>query len=169
MTLAKCLSLDKMKSRLQCDIGELLVEVEKANQSAASMEKKQKVFDKLISEWRQKCEDLTMELECSQKESRQFSVESFKVRAQYEESVQVVNSVRRENENLAEEIRDLMEQLSVGGRNVHELEKLVKRIEMEREELVGVVDEVSGQLEQAEAKFLMAQMECANVRAEIER
>jgi hypothetical protein len=31
------------------------------------MDKKQKEFDGLINEWKQKCEDITIELEASQK------------------------------------------------------------------------------------------------------
>ncbi len=47
-----------------------MVDVERANSNASTMEKKQKQFDKLIFEWKQKCEDITLELEASQKEAR---------------------------------------------------------------------------------------------------
>ncbi len=142
-----------MKSRLQCDVEELMIEVEKANANAASMEKKQKMFDKLIQEWKQKCEDLTLELEGAQKESRQLSTEVYKIRAQYQESVELGEGVRRENQNLAEEIKDLMEQLANGGKNVHELEKLVKRVEMEKEEVQVGLEDAEKALEQAEARY----------------
>lgn len=68
--LSKCASLEKSKQRLQIEVEDLMVDVEKANASVTSMEKKQKQFDKLISEWRQKCEDITVELEMSQREAR---------------------------------------------------------------------------------------------------
>ena len=50
------------------------------------MDKRQKQYDKLINEWRQKCEDITIELEASQKEARHYSTELFKIKTQYEES-----------------------------------------------------------------------------------
>ncbi len=152
LALAKCQSLEKMKSRLQCDVEELMIDVEKANANAASMEKKQKMFDKLIQEWKLKCEDLSLELEGAQKETRQLSTEVFKVRAQYQESVEFGESVRRENQGLAEEIKDLMEQLADGGKNVHELEKMVKRVELEKEEMQAGLEEAERALEQAEAR-----------------
>ena len=69
------------------------------------MDKKQKQFDKLINEWKQKCEDITIELETSQKEARHFSTELFKLKTQYEESHEQIDALRKENKNLAEEIK----------------------------------------------------------------
>lgn len=74
-------------------------------EDAAAMDKKQKQFDKLINEWRQKCEDVTVELENSQKEVRQYSTELFKLKSQYEESQEQIDALRKENKNLAEEIK----------------------------------------------------------------
>ena len=38
--------------------------------------------------------------------------------------------VKRENKNLAEEIKDLLDQLGDGGRSIHELEKQRRRLEV---------------------------------------
>ena len=69
------------------------------------MDKKQKQFDKLINEWKQKCEDITVELGGSQKEARFYSTELFKLKTQYEESQEQIEALRKENKNLAEEIK----------------------------------------------------------------
>ena len=69
------------------------------------MDKKQKQFDRLINEWKQKCEDISIELETSQKEARNFSTELFKLKAQHEESYEQIEALRKENKNLAEEIK----------------------------------------------------------------
>ncbi len=87
------------------------------------MDKKQKQFDKLINEWRQKSEDITIELETSQKEARHFSTELFKIKTQYEESHEQIDALRKENKILAEEITDLIDQLGESGKSVHELDK----------------------------------------------
>jgi predicted nuclease with TOPRIM domain len=71
-----------------------------------------------------KCEGITAELETSQKESRQYSAEVFRLKSQYQESQDSIEGVRHENKALAEEIRDLCEQLSSGGKSAHELEKV---------------------------------------------
>ena len=121
--LAKCNSLEKVKARLQGEVEDLMVDVERANASkckdffdsqeneffsisdASAMDKKQKQFDKLINEWKQKCEDITVELEASQKEARHYSTELFKLKTQYEESHEQIEALRKENRNLADEIK----------------------------------------------------------------
>jgi chromosome segregation ATPase len=56
--LAKCNSMEKIKLRLKAEVEDLMVDVERANANASTMEKKQKQFDKLIAEWKQKCEGM---------------------------------------------------------------------------------------------------------------
>jgi len=77
------------------------------------MDKKQKQFDKLINEWKQKCEDITVELETSQKEARHFSTELFKLKTQYEESHEQIEALRKENKNLADEIKVIKEEFQM--------------------------------------------------------
>ena len=72
-----------------------------ANANANSLEKKQRAFDKTIQEWQSKVADLQSELENAQKEARSYSAELFRCKAQYEESQDSVEALRRENKNLA--------------------------------------------------------------------
>lgn len=44
---AKCSSLEKTKLRLQGEVEDLMSDVERANAQAASLDKKQKSFDKV--------------------------------------------------------------------------------------------------------------------------
>lgn len=48
---------------------------------------------------------------------------------------------------MAEEIADLTDQLSDGGKSVHELQKAKKKIEMEKEELQASLEESEAALE----------------------
>ena len=50
--------------------------------------------------------------------------------------------VKRENKNLADEIRDLLDQLGEGGRSIHELEKQRRRLEVKIELLSRVKNRV---------------------------
>lgn len=45
---AKCSSLEKTKHRLQNEIEDLMVDVERANTAAAALDKKQRNFDKVV-------------------------------------------------------------------------------------------------------------------------
>ena len=62
-----------------------------------------------------------------------------------------------------------MDQLSDGGKSVHELDKSRKRAELEKEELQAALEEAESALELEEAKVLRAQMELSTVRQEIDR
>merc|ERR1711972_759821 len=105
------------------ELEDMTLEVERANALASTMEKKSRNFDKIISEWKLKVDDLAAELDSSQKECRNYSTELFRVKAAYEENLEQVDAVRRENKNLADEIKDLMDQIGEGGRSLHETEK----------------------------------------------
>lgn len=97
---AKCSSLEKTKHRLQTEIEDLSIDLERANSAAAALDKKQRGFDRIIAEWKQKYEETQAELESSQKESRSLSTELFKLKNAYEESLENLETLKRENKNL---------------------------------------------------------------------
>merc|ERR1712121_167382 len=68
----------------------------------------------------------------------------------YEESQQQLEVVRRENKNLSNEIKDIMDQIGEGGRTIHEIDKIRKRLENEKLELQAALEEAESALEQEE-------------------
>ena len=75
-----------------------------------------------------------------QNSPRNYNSEVFRLRASWEEINEQLDAVgstnivivtilkmqvKRENKNLAEEIKDLLDQLGEGGRSIHELDKQV--------------------------------------------
>merc|ERR1711964_131026 len=135
----------------------------------SSMEKKAKQFDCVVGEWKQKVDSMSMDLDVAQKECRNASSELFRVKSAYEESVLQLDDVRRENKVLSNEIKDIMDQISEGGRSIHEIDKIRKRLAAEKLELQAALEEAEGALEQEENKVLRAQIELTQVRQEIER
>merc|ERR1712045_1060979 len=83
-------------------------------------------------------------------------------KAAWDETMEQLDIVKRENKNLADEIKDLLDQLGDGGRSIHELDKQRRRLEVEKEELQAA-------LEQEENKVLRASLELGQVRQEIDR
>merc|ERR1719483_1112496 len=77
--------------------------------------------------------------------------------------------VKRENKNLADEIKDLLDQLGDGGRSIHELDKQRRRLEVEKEELQGALEDAESALEQEENKVLRAHLELTQTKQEIDR
>merc|ERR1711997_323756 len=105
----------------------------------------------------------------SQKETRNASSELFRVKSAYEESVLQLDEVRRENKTLSNEIKDIMDQISEGGRSIHEINKICKRLEAEKMELEAALSEAEATLEQEENKVLRCQLELNQVQQEIVR
>merc|ERR1712168_251073 len=102
----KIASAEKSKHRLEAELEEMALEYERTHAAAVITEKRGKNFEKVVGEWKAKAEDLQAELEASQSECRNMNTEQFDI-------------VKRENKNLADEIKDLLDQLGDGGRSIH--------------------------------------------------
>merc|ERR1712115_154906 len=165
----KLQQLDKAKSKLSADAQEMAIQLDQAQILNAAMEKKAKQFDRIVGEWKAKVDGLGMDLDNAQNETRNVSSELFRVKSAYDESVIQLEEVRRENKMLSNEIKDIMDQISEGGRSIHEIDKIRKRLEAEKLELEAALSEAEGALEQEENKVLRASLELAQVRQEIER
>merc|ERR1711992_452578 len=165
---AKLGNIEKGKGKLQAEINEAAVNLDQAVILNNLMEKKAKQFDKLLGEWKAKAAGLGMDLDVAQMECRNASSELFKVKNAYEEGVAQLEEVRRENKVLSNEIKDIMDQISEGGRSIHEIDKIRKRLAAEKLELQAALEEAEGALEQEENKVLRAQLELTQVRQEIE-
>merc|ERR1711937_57722 len=110
-----------------------------------------------------------MDLDVSQNETRNIASELYRIKNAYEEALLQLEEVRRENKNLSMEIKDIMDQITEGGRSIHEIDKVRKRLEAEKLELEAALAEAEGALEQEENKVLRAQLELNTIKQEIER
>jgi len=166
---SKIAATEKTKHRVEVELEDLQMEYERTHAAAVITEKRGQNFDKVLGEWKAKADDLMAELEACRCESRNYSSEVYRLKAAYEETMEQLDVVKRENKNLADEIKDLLDQLGDGGRSIHELDKQRRRLEVEKEELQGALEEAEGALEQEENKVLRAQLELGQVRQEIDR
>merc|ERR1712223_1494559 len=165
----KVASTEKTKHRLETELEDLQLEYERVHAAAIITEKRGRNFDKVIGEWKAKVDDLGAETEASQKECRNYNSELFRLKAAFDETNEQLDVVKRENKNLADEIKDLLDQLGDGGRSIHELDKQRRRLEVEKEVLQSALEEAEAALEQEENKVLRAQLELGQVRQEIDR
>merc|ERR1711922_133663 len=160
---------EKSKARTAADLDEVAMEYERVHAAALITEKRGKNFDKVLGEWQAKAADVAAEVEASQNEGRNYSSELFRLKSAQDEALEQLDIVKRENKNLADEIKDLLDQLGDGGRSIHDLDKQRRRLEQEKEELQAALEEAEGALEQEENKVLRAQLELSQVRQEIDR
>merc|ERR1711972_932268 len=120
---AKIAATEKSKARLEAELEDLQLEYERVHAAAIITEKRGRNFAKV--------DDLTAELDASQKECRNYNSELLRLKAAWDETVEQLDVVKRENKNLADEIKDLLDQLGDGGRSIHELDKQRRRLEVE--------------------------------------
>ena len=80
-------------------------------------------LDRIVGEWKNKVDILEMDLDNAQMETRNVSSDLFKVKNANNEAVAQLEEVRRENKMLSGEIHDIMDQISEGGRSIHEIDK----------------------------------------------
>jgi len=135
------------------EIEDLTIDLERANTTINALDKKQRNFDKEIATWKQRVEEIQSELDEAQRESRNYQTEVYKLRTSYEESIEQLDIVKRENKNLIDEIGDLTDQLTSGGKSIHELGKAKKKAEIEADELKAALEEAEGALELEEVCF----------------
>merc|ERR1712128_324286 len=166
---AKLYQLEKTKQKLQVDFNDMSVQLDQAQILNAAMEKKAKQCDRIVGEWKGKVDGLGKDLDVAQKETRNTSSELFRVKNAYDESILQLEEVRRENKSLSTEIKDIMDQITEGGRSIHEIDKIRKRLEAEKMELEAALSEAEGALEQEENKVLRAALELTQCKQEIER
>merc|ERR1712106_1079873 len=165
----KIASSEKSKARLDAELEDISLEYERTHAAAVITEKRARNFDKVIVEWKTKSDDILSEPDASSSECRNFNAERFRLKAALDESTEQLDVVKRENKNLADEIKDLIDQLGDGGRAIHDLDKHRRRLEVEKEELQGALEEAEGGIEAEENKVLRAQLELATVKQEIDR
>merc|ERR1711868_162214 len=147
----KVANAEKSKGRLSSDLDDISMEYERVHAAALITEKRAKNFDKVLGEWQSKASDVAAEVAASQDEGRNYSSELFRLKAAQAESTEALDIVKRENKNLADEIKDLLDQLGDGGRSIHDLDKQRRT------------------LEQEENKVLRASLELQQVRSDIDR
>merc|ERR1711915_722067 len=161
----KVANAEKSKGRLASDLDDISMEYERVHAATLITEKRAKNFDKVLGEWQSKASDVA----ASQDEGRNYSSELFRLKAAKDEAIEQLDIVKRENKNLADEIKDLLDQLGEGGRSIHDLDKQRRRLEQEKEELQAALEEAEATLEMEENKVLRAQLELAQVRQDIDR
>merc|ERR1719354_73922 len=167
--LAKCASLEKTKVRLTNELEDLNVDLSRSTLRSMPLTKSNATLTKEIATWKQRVEEIQSELDASQRESRNYQTEVYKLRSSYEESIEQLEIVKRENKNLSDEINDLTDQLTTGGKSLHEMSKSKKKAELETEELRAALEEAEGALELEESRVLRSQLELTQVKADIDR
>merc|ERR1712241_286808 len=108
----KVANAEKSKTRMNSELDDLAMEYERVHAAALITEKRGKNFDKVLGEWQSKAADVSAEVAASQDEGRNYTSELFRLKAAQDEALEQLDIVKRENKNLADEIKDLLDLVS---------------------------------------------------------
>uniref|UniRef100_A0AC35UID6 Myosin motor domain-containing protein n=1 Tax=Rhabditophanes sp. KR3021 TaxID=114890 RepID=A0AC35UID6_9BILA len=161
--------LEKTKCRLTADVEASRAEAELCANVINQLEKKQRAFDKICDEWRRRVDDLQNELDAAQRDARLHTAEAHKLRTQQDSINEQVEHLKRENKSLVLEARELSDQVADGGRSVAELNKTLKTMDQDMEELKKMLDQTEAALEIEESKVSRSLLEVQMIRSEIEK
>merc|ERR1719431_2438248 len=151
------------------EVEDLLLDLERAQAQAFGLEKKQKKVDAQIGEWKSKCDEVQMECDKAQRDARNYSTELLKLRAAHEDATDKLDSLKKENRVLSAELSSVTDQLSEGGKAAHEVEKMRRKLELEKEELGTALEEAETALEIEEGKLLKIQLEYTQLKQSSDR
>merc|ERR1712106_556185 len=159
---------EKIKLRLASELESVRMENDRASAAAATAEKKQVSFDKIIGDYKAKCDDLTNDVSMSMLESRNISAELFRATTIFNEGVASLDDIKRENRQSGDEIKELLGQIGEGSNNMHSVTIGVKKLELEKEEMTAALEEAEIAVENEENKTLRIQLELSAVKQEID-
>ena len=84
--------------------------------------------------------------------------------ATYEEIKRQLEVVHRGNRNLGDQTKDFFDQLEDGGHSIHELNKQIRKLEIEEEQLQAALEETECTIEQEKDKVCISQLEIGEIR-----
>ncbi|TMS35327.1 hypothetical protein L596_002754 [Steinernema carpocapsae] len=165
---SRIIALDKQNSKLTSEIEGHKVETERCVTNVDQLNKKERLFDGIVGEWRGKLDSVLQELSAAHSESHLTNANIAMLKSTQTILIEEIESLRRENKSLSQELKDMNEQLGVGSRSAHEIQKMIRRVEIEKEELNRALDDATAALEDEENKVLRTQAEVCRIRGDIE-
>ncbi|GAB1296250.1 Myosin-8 [Apodemus speciosus] len=166
---AKCASLEKTKQRLQNEVEDLMLDVERTNAPAPLWTRSRETSTRFYQNGDRSMRKLRLSLSPARRSPALSALSCSKVKNAYEESLDQLETLKRENKNLQQEISDLTEQIAEGGKHIHELEKIKKQVEQEKCEIQAALEEAEGISGARGGKILRIQLELNQVKSEIDR
>lgn len=90
------------------------------------------------------------------------------MRSQNAEVDKIIETLREENANLANVIKDLMSQLDISNKKCHEFEKTNKKLELEAEQLKSHMKDTNSLLDIDDNKISIVNLEMEKLRQKID-
>ncbi|XP_071814325.1 uncharacterized protein [Apostichopus japonicus] len=159
----------KTKNRLQGELDDITLDLEKERNMVSTLEKKQRKFDNQLSEERAEKERLTAERDQREAEAREKETKGMSLSRELDElRDQLADSERIRKGQLAE-LEDVMSSKDDVGKNVHDLEKAKRALEAQLEEMRTQMEELEDELQASEDAKLRLEVNLQAAKSNFDR
>ncbi|CAB3382989.1 Hypothetical predicted protein [Cloeon dipterum] len=167
--MTKINALEKQKSRLQSEIEVLIIDLEKANNTARDLQKRVEQLDRISLDLKTKLDETTVAYESTVRDLRNKQTELQRVNHELDKTRDQKEALVRENKKLGDDLSDTKLQLTEVNRRYHELEIEIRRLENEREEITTAYREAEASRKAEEQKALRLLSEFNQFRHDTEK
>ena len=154
----RCDNLEKVKSKLQQEIKDISVELDRGLARVSMIEKKQRGFDKTLAEEEDKNEVVSLKLKEMLDERKAEVHNVFKARQRLEELEEEYEASTKESRILVEEVADLRDQINESNKSTQDISKAKTYLEKERNELQKTLYSKEDMLEKVQATTIQSQL-----------
>ncbi|XP_040569834.1 myosin heavy chain, non-muscle isoform X3 [Lepeophtheirus salmonis] len=138
--------LDKSKKKLAAELDDASLELDVHRGKVLELEKKQRNFDKILTEEKNTTDRIATERDNAERDAREKETKLLNLNRELEDTLARLDDKDREKRLLQNELDDLVNSQGNADKNVHELEKAKRNLE-------AALVEAKRQLEEAEDEF----------------
>ncbi|XP_022908300.2 paramyosin, long form [Onthophagus taurus] len=139
--LVKINNLEKQKSRLQSEVEVLIIDLEKANNTARDLQKRVDQLERVNLDLKSRLDETLQMFEQSQRDLRIKITEIQRITHELDKTREQKDALARENKKLTDDFNEARNTITELTRRLHELEIELRRLENEREELTAAYKE----------------------------
>ncbi|KAF2898013.1 hypothetical protein ILUMI_08154 [Ignelater luminosus] len=139
--LVKVNNLEKQKSRLQSEVEVLIIDLEKANNTARELQKRVEQLERINVELKSRLDETIQLYDQAQRDLRNKQAEIQRLNHELDKTREQRDALARENKKLADDLGDARNTITELTRRLHEMEIELRRLENERDELTAAYKE----------------------------
>jgi len=167
--LVKVNNLEKQKSRLQSEVEVLIIDLEKANNTARELQKRVEQLERVNIELKARLDETIQLYDQAQRDLRNKQAEIARLNHELDKTREQRDALARENKKLADDLGDARNTITELTRRLHEMELELRRLENERDELTAAYKEAEAGRKAEEQRAHRLSSEYAQFRHEAEK
>ncbi|CAK9300346.1 unnamed protein product [Gordionus sp. m RMFG-2023] len=161
--------LDKTKKKLQTELEDCILYLEKEKSKVSDHEKKQKKFDSLLSEQKSAVLTILEEKEACERECRDRETKVLSIQRELSECLEKLAASEKVKKQQALELDELVSNKDDAGKNYHELEKNKRSLENDVIDLKSRLEELEDELQISEDARLRLEVNILAVQKNFEK